>query len=656
MMIVACAVLAFTAGPSLPVAAQNSATLDLVAQTTWVGAEPAVIDVLLTDAPDGFRLRAAIHEATTTREELLASISGDPTTTQIASWEIDEPDQARVGGSDIISIVVPDEEVGELLRRPSDAGPHPVHIELVSSSGRILDTLRTNLLVLPQDSVESLAVAMVFDLRVPFSRSTDQTINLDAEALANRVAIADTLAARAELPLTVEFSPETFDSLSLRGDTISIDALRSAAAGNEVFIAPWAPIDSSSWIAANRADVVVDSYDQAAAALASVDIDATGPARFDVRLTAEAVGVLASGPIGVTSFMQPGDAALETAPTPRPGFVRDDKGTVLPVAITDPFVESLLKLPDPEVAAHTSLAELLRIAMDDDDPRGIVILATELDTNTLDLVLDGLDADTPLQPATVSGVLSRMTPLQPVALPATASTDYSAHADRRADAERRLDSYEGLIASNLSITPPLRELLAVSVSSEFTDQERDALLDIVLIALEDGMAGIELVERGRISITERSAELPITIVNGQSLPITVAVELDAEKISFPEGDRQLETLDPGENEVLISIEARASGDSLINVRLTTPDGSIELSRGSARVRSTAISGLGLLISVVALAVLVGWWARTTRERHRPRSEAAATVAPPVTSSTESTTEHTREITRENTRENSKEES
>ncbi|NDH89214.1 MAG: hypothetical protein EBY61_11515, partial [Actinobacteria bacterium] len=72
------------------------------------------------------------------------------------------------------------------------------------------------------------------------------------------------------------------------------------------------------------------------------------------------------------------------------------------------------------------------------------------------------------------------------------------------------------------------------------------------------------------------------------------------------------------------VETVTSGDARILITVTSPDGRLDLAGGSVNVRSTAISGLGLVVSLVSLAVLLTWWLRTiTRVR---RSRRAATVS------------------------------
>ena len=72
------------------------------------------------------------------------------------------------------------------------------------------------------------------------------------------------------------------------------------------------------------------------------------------------------------------------------------------------------------------------------------------------------------------------------------------------------------------------------------------------------------------------------------------------------------------------METAASGDARITVTLTSPDGRLDLTNGTVDIRSTAVSGLGLVITMIAFVILAMWWARTIlRVRHQ---RSAATVA------------------------------
>ena len=74
-----------------------------------------------------------------------------------------------------------------------------------------------------------------------------------------------------------------------------------------------------------------------------------------------------------------------------------------------------------------------------------------------------------------------------------------------------------------------------------------------------GTANITIEPAERITLTDRRANLRITIRNGQPLPITVDLLLSAEKLRFHDGERLSRTLVPGDNEITVRVETLASG-------------------------------------------------------------------------------------------------
>jgi hypothetical protein len=107
----------------------------------------------------------------------------------------------------------------------------------------------------------------------------------------------------------------------------------------------------------------------------------------------------------------------------------------------------------------------------------------------------------------------------------------------------------------------------------------------------------------------------------------VIVRITSEKLRFPDGEELRLTLEPGLNELEVPVETVTSGDARILITVTSPDGRLDLAGGSVNVRSTAISGLGLVVSLVSLAVLLTWWLRTIIRVRRSRRAATVSSTP-----------------------------
>lgn len=86
------------------------------------------------------------------------------------------------------------------------------------------------------------------------------------------------------------------------------------------------------------------------------------------------------------------------------------------------------------------------------------------------------------------------------------------------------------------------------------------------------------------------------------------------------------TLPRGVSTIDIDLQALSLGQSPLQVTILTPDETTELARTQFAVRSTAIPGLGLLLSAAALVFLFGWWIVTWTRTRALRSHPASVQA------------------------------
>lgn len=619
-------------GGGSPAWAQSEARLDIAAQTPRTAASPATVTVRVTGAAGGLTVRARLHQAVTTRSELLAGLRTGPVTPMTTEWEV-ELGRPGPDGRDVL-LVVPDPGPG------FGSGVHPLEVELLTGSGTAIDVLRTHVLMIPDAParVGPMPVGIVVDLAAPVAHSPDAGARIDPDGLDRALAAAEALARQPEMPMTVAVDPEIFDALSRTGETAALASMQAAAAGRETLLAPWTELNVAGWLAAGRADVVLDGFARAQTALEAAGIEAGTISRIGSDRVAGPAAWLAAN-VGATGFVI--DDALPEPPgagLSRPRFIAGPGGSRLPVVEADSGLAALLASPGGggqdriELSVHLFLAELWRMALAGEDGP-VVVLPTSLSGPAVEAVLGAIAGDESglLQPAAAGTLLETLSPDRPVrpdeTIPdGTETAGPALAAGPRAEAEQHLSAYESLIAPNLAATSSLRDLLAASANRNLSADEQAGLLEAVKRQAEAGMRGIGLLDRGGVTITGRSGDLPLTLVNGQSLPVTVALEFSSEDFGFPEGQRQFAVLEPGRNEVLIPIEARSGGGSTVEVAVAAPEGGVVLDRTTARVRSAGQAGRGLAILAAAAAGLVAWWIRTARRRGRAPGESAATVA------------------------------
>ena len=105
-------------------------------------------------------------------------------------------------------------------------------------------------------------------------------------------------------------------------------------------------------------------------------------------------------------------------------------------------------------------------------------------------------------------------------------------------------------------------------------------------------------------------------------PVMIRLEVSSDKLEFTDG-KQRATIDQvlaanTTTGVKIDVRARASGTLSLDARITSPDGTLHLDDASLEVRSTAVSQLGLVLTISAGFFLLAWWIKHFRATRRAR--------------------------------------
>ena len=612
-------------------AAQNDGRIDLVAQTAFVGDDPATIDLRVI-APADSTIRIQIFEARTTREDIRASYTGLGEQRPFSNFicDVDEPlDEAHCqlnSTGEIFSIEIPDEEIGEILR--INQGALPVVITLEDSNGDVIDRLITHLLVLEEQRRPTLHVAFIADLSVPLAVQPDQTINLDTQNLFDR---AERIAERNEIPITVALQPETLQALAISSSE-QLTEFAELLSDRPVLNAPWVDLDEEAWRLTGDTTLIADQYSYGADVIS--EMLGRGPttiSKLDADATIETLALLRSNGTRAV-LVAPNQITGRTTDSSEfaPFQLRDASGTALTAIAIETSLHQTLNHADPELAGHRALTELAIEAANATLDRAILFDFDQLEPAALEVLLDGINERSNLRTSPLTRALqvpvARDTDGQPVqaALKPTQAPDLTQRAADIGVTRGTVDAYASMVAPARTPITALETLMRAAAASSLSDEQSSAYTLSVFDAVLAGTANITIEPAERITLTDRQANLRITIRNGQPLPITVDLLLSAEKLRFSDGERLSRTLVPGDNEITVRVETLASGDARVTVAITSPGGQLELHEGVIDIRSTAISGLGLVISIIALIVLGGWWVRTIRRVRRNR--AAATVA------------------------------
>lgn len=557
-------------------------------------------------------------------------------------------------------------------------GVYPITIHVVRD-GTQSDALLTTTMVRVAEADPTagpLDVALVLPLQATLAHHADGSVSLDANERRRLRALVELVERRRQLPITLRPSPETVDALAAGGpdDIALLDRIVALAATHTVLGGPYVPVDEEALRAAGLDLLVADLHNAGSNALLTnvgepvmtiaqldrTDNDQTLLLRRDLGAHHVLVDEGALEPLDEDDF----PAVLLQA------FVLEDSvGAEVRAFATDDVLTALAdRLDDPALDADRPLltqqfvADLVAGYADDPDLRRgtVVVLPDDWDPTVADAddLLATLNAVPTLRFTSLTTLLDTAEVAAPDGQRSPASrsrrgaasrplvrslapeppADLRTYAARFDQTSRRLRAFDA-IAARGSVTTHAHTLQRISADERLRGDERRRYLDGAddLVAAQfDPDSGGGLVGPGsqRVTMTSRRATIPIQIENRLGFAANVRVEVRSEKLDFPEGWYREVTLTPGPNTIEIEVASKVSGDSLLEVTVLPPDGDTSLgplTRGTFAVRSTALSGVGVVLSALAVAVLLIWWAKhLARSRRAKRRGASPSTDDPST--------------------------
>lgn len=498
-----------------------------------------------------------------------------------------------------------------------DPGVYPVELEVVGPDGDEVATALTDLIRLPGETAEIDPVPLGVALRVG---SGGVTV---AEAV-------DLLERFPLVPVTVLVDPATLEEAAVLEPELLERFGAAVGAGDVAAVNPvrldvsaLAEIDHLELWDQVRADAVRRVGDL-------LDTDVRG----DVVLVDDPPTVAAT-----THLAETGVRVLL-------GPVGGPEGTIStsagPVRLLSGDEDLLRTIGDPASDSYDVLARLaVRFGEGDTTP---VLLtagpASGVSTADLAVVLSGLEQPGIITPAPLEAVADRASaPLFPAERP---RQDLRPAVELLEDTLADLTHYRAFYMSGPLSPAYLRGRLTASLAVDVGPENRVERLAAIRDDLAAAFKEISLPEGRTVNLAATTSPLPLTLTNEADGARRVLIRFESDKLTFPEeeGDSRLVELEPGTSSFDFVVESRSLGLSPLDVVVATPDGSQELARTRITIRSTAVPGLGLLLSGAALVFLFAWWvAHATRRRTPPLTsdappEEAAEGAPTGSSSME----------------------
>lgn len=632
--------------------------LRLVDQSDWVSPESTFSLTLAVNdniQPDS-RLAVRFYDKVSGRIRFSESIEGDglgqpiqPLLKAVPLSEIARDSEGHL----VFDIPVSATSVPEFGVRLISPGVFPVSVAITDAAGRELSSFVTHLIRIPDGEISGprLAVTVVLPMQAPPAQQPGDAIEFSEPDINHLNSIANALSDNPTLPLTLTPTPETIDALdklaSTEGDKSElyksiINAFRDAAAGRQIVSSPYVPVDLGSWIDSGMDEWLDRQLTQGTSTLTTALGTKPDGASWvaDASVTPEALDVLYSK--GVRQIVMPTDN-LSDPPAPWSDVtftntfdvMTADGSLVRAVGADSELASRLESTPDPVLNAHLALADLAVLYYDRPSRSRAVALLLPSDAAlpqaTLDAFFGGLEDSSLISPVTMNDLFRVTDPAGTTGVAdddgevlernftSDPPVDLVALHDDLNTTDAQLAGLRSMIGETSGVIAPVENRLLIAGSKNLDRATSHKYLEGAVDQIDAITSGVATPPRQVVTLTARSAKIPLSIDNHLSYPVNVKVHLVSEKLVFPDGDIIDVTLPAASTTRLeISVEARASGAFPVDVNLTSPENSLDLGSTRLTLRSTAISGLGLALSISAGLFLAIWWLRNFRRTRRAR--------------------------------------
>ncbi len=670
MMFLAVILLAAVAGPPAPGGASSSTTvarttpaapgpsITLTGQPAWteLGGDVAFRLALSDATAPSLEVRAIFYSATLSRIAFERSLDGDRLGRDVVTRSIAVASMPVVGNDRIFSIGLQDPQLASdparvRLSIPSSAraGVFPVKLQLREpDSGRVLDDFVTPVVavrpsVAGETPSEPLQVASLWNVAAAPSPPTidpgpDPALAAEVAPRGRLGRLATALGNVRDVAVTVVPNPGTVDAIRSQaaGDPRAaavLTAIRSASQSALTLSGPYATVDGPSLLRARLTDAFDASLTAGRTVLESTLRVAVDPTIAPVQpLDERTLAALRLGG-GVTRLVvEPGALAPADAPdqfTPTRPFRIDSAAGSFDALEVNAITSDLLTRRGPDVLrAQQLLASLAVIALEQPNrTRGVIIntpLLWDVKSDRINAVLAGLRnhpllrsapaADLFRIPAATVKSKPYVRTLAPVSPPASPITQRS-----YARTSGAIDALASMIGSDRPIVNRLRAQVQLTIAGRIprtgasVSQARVHLIDD---AVRTATGMITTRASRSVTLTSRRASVPLSIENASQRPVKVRVTLASLKLDFPKGSDQIVDLPPGNTTIQFDVEARASGTFPVLVTVGSPDGGLDLQRARYTVRSSGVSGVGLVLTIGAGLFLAAWWLTHWRRSRR----------------------------------------
>ncbi|HXR54447.1 MAG TPA: DUF6049 family protein [Acidimicrobiales bacterium] len=630
---------------------------------------PFALEVHVGAAPAGAELGLTFYRKLSTRSGFEQTLGNPPTGVlqTVSPQPVADLKPGPRGGVEISVTVVPDtsqpsgsdtvdlsqEGPGCVVGNGSCSGVYPVVVEMLGSEGAVLSHFTTYLTYSEKKSTNPLVFSWVVPIAAPVLIRSGGGLSgalppLSPIQASNLAQLAQSLVRNPGVRVSIAASPATVQKIEGSKSSRAREALTAigelAASGPSVhqFIAePYVPVNLGALSAAGVTTEIAGQMQGGQSimvpllrGLATSDQPSGTTWVASGAVDAATVKGLRFRYVNASHLVLPDTdlppATEREATWSQPFALSAGRGQEVTAAVSDSQLSSYFTAQphDPVLAANQLLADLAVIYYElpsAPDARGVIAVPPsdwDPDPGFVNALLSGLAADPVVTTATLPEFFNSVPSggnqaeaTRRLSSNASGQQIGSRQAASIVAAREQITGFDNAVQGQPTVGTQLDELLLASESSELNPAAQQAGIAAFQHHLAAELSDVQVVGN-TVTLTARTASIPITIVSSASYQLRATLTLSSAKLQFPEGATRTVFIDHPTNSTRIEVRARTSGDLPLAYTLTSPDGTLVIARGRLTVRSTATSIVGIVLTLGAVVVLLGWWARTWRRGRR----------------------------------------
>ena len=514
----------------------------------------------------------------------------------------------------------------------------PLVVKSYTSDQKNSETLVFPLIHLPKtEKLNAISLAFIFEINAKPPLQHDGTYIIDREAITQLTNLVETLKNNPEIKITISLPPATLSSLSQsknpKDELLLLDIKNLAKTQLHIISSPFVTSDPEAWRLIDRFETYNDLLNRGDRQITN-QLQIEPDRSFSFVTNSAVIETLdALNKVGIKTFITEFSHIDPTPENKIDPFIslQGDNGKVFKVFILDDTINFYLnKLENKNSDMQFLLGDLSLMAMDEnkEEKNLIVKIPTDLSGNLLNQFLTTLQNFPKINIKALPALVDHAEKSQKVdktkyVLWNKSPQDISTRAPNQNLAKAAIRAYSEVIGKPHPNTSFLYELLDTTSASELNENDTSKYFTTIYEEIVKVIDGFTSPENQNVRLTSRKAELPFTLQNNLNHDANVVLMLQSDgRISFPAGQTLEVKLNPGTNKIKIPVSSRASGDSQIRIGVRSPDKEhlLQLDSNSLLIRTTRLSGVGILLFVSAVFFLAFWWLRSRRLRSIYRQE------------------------------------